>query len=237
MSRFILLTSLQYLKIFQALRQQWARIAAAEPGRKRLSLFLINWADNLLRVLNSVGVCMLCQIHRRKEMQDRRRRRWWWELMNETWSVILILLNPRQEKEKPRLKEKTKYYCRSLQIFYSTKDYHIVSSVSMKLVLQFYSFRISRWEESAWNVRVKTVASPSCRPGASHGALFSAESEAASRSLRTGQIYPVVRGSFGGLEKIDLTYLVQRESNFLFYLLSAIQPSIKSIKSIHLAHP
>ena len=141
-------------------------------------------------------------------------------------------------KKKSHHSRKTQnYYCISLQIFYERPDYHIVSSVSMKPVLQFYSFRISRWEESAWNVRVKTVASPSCRPGASHGALFSAESEAASRSLRTGQIYPVVRGSFGGLEKIDLTYLVQRESNFLFYLLSAIQPSMKSIKSIHLAHP
>ena len=100
----------------------------------------------------------------------------------------------------------------------------IVSGVSMKLVLQFYSFRISRWEESDWKVREVTVASPSCRPGARFGEweLFSPKSEAASSSLRTGQIHRGCKGSFGGLEDWLDTSWCKENSMFLFYLLSAI---------------
>ena len=131
--------------VFQA-SAPWAGIAAAVCGRRTLSLFLINWADNLLKALNALGVCMLCKINRRNKIQDRRRRRWWRVLMNETWRVTP--LKPQQEDSRETRNES--FYK------YSTKDYYIVSRVSMKLVLQFYSFRILRWEESAWNVREVT---------------------------------------------------------------------------------
>ena len=89
-----------------------------------------------------------------------------------------------------RLKRNTKWI--SLQIFCERLLYH-VSRVSMRLVLQFYSFRISRWEESDWNVREVTVASPSCRPGAScgeSGEFFSAINVAKRSSADSPQDAP-----------------------------------------------
>ena len=111
MSRFMLFN---IFAVFQA-STRWAQIAAAVCGRRRLSVFLINWADNLLKVLNAVGVCMLCKLNRRKEMQDRRRRRWWRVSMNEAWRVIP--LNPWQEKETPRATTQEKHEMNQLTNF------------------------------------------------------------------------------------------------------------------------